>query len=82
MIETNIKHKKIKKIRNRGSWNQNTPDYHITGLEQNTLIALQNGGLDDMEEFNCSMYNFAEMDDLPNSDRSMIASNQTCREYR
>lgn len=82
MIEENIKYKKRRDVRGKGKWNLNTPDYHVDGPDKDTIIELQNGGLDDVESFNCSMYNFGEMDDLPNSDRDMIATNQTCREYR
>lgn len=82
MIVENIKNEKIKNVRGKGHWSENTPDYHIDGLADDTIIELQNGGLDDIEEFNCSMYNFGDMDDLPDSDREMIAGNQTCKEYR
>lgn len=56
--------------------------FHVLGLEEDTLIDLQNGILDDIEEFNCSMYNFGDMDDLPDSDRAMIESNKTCKDYQ
>lgn len=57
------------------------PDFHILA-EDESLIDLQNGGLDDIEEFNCSMYNFGDMDDLPDSDKAMIPSKFTCKEYK
>lgn len=82
MIEENLKNEKVKKIYAKGKWWDNFPDYHVDGIGEDTLVELQNGGLDDVEEFNCSMYNFGDMDDLPDSDREMIASNQTCKEYR
>ena len=69
---------KYKMLRGRKKY----PDFHIVGLEEDTLIDLQNGGLDDIEEFNCSMYNFGNMDDLPDSDKAMIPSNRICKEYR
>ena len=61
---------------------RNTPDFHIDGLSQDTLIDLQNGGLDDVETFNCDMYNIGDMDNLPESDQKMISKNQSCKEYR
>lgn len=82
MIEEKLKNQKVKNIRGKGNWDRNTPDFHIDGLADDTLIDLQNGGLDDIDTFNCDMYNFGDMDDLPGSDRAMIAPNQTCREYR
>ena len=69
-----------KKIRTNTT-NSNYPDFHILGLDEDTLIDLQNGGLDDIESFNCSMYDYGQMDDLPDSDKAMIRSNQTCKEY-
>ena len=33
-------------------------------------------------EFLSSMYNFGDMDDLPDSDKAMIPSNFVCKEYR
>lgn len=62
--------------------NKNYPDYHIVGIEDDAIIDLQNGGLDDIAEFNCDMYNFGDMDDLPDSDKAMIPSNFVCKEYR
>ena len=62
--------------------NKNYPDYHIAGIEDDMLIDLKNGSLDDVEEFNCDMYNLGDMDDLPDSDKAMIPSNQVCKEYR
>lgn len=56
--------------------------FQVLGLEEDTLIDLQNGGLDDIEEFNCSMYDFGDMEDLPDSDRAMIENNKICKEYR
>lgn len=82
MIEKNLKKQKVKKIHERGDWQRNTPDFHIVGIEKDTLVELQNGGLDDIDSFNCDMYNFGDMDNLPDSDRAMISKNQTCREYR
>lgn len=82
MIAEEPKNVKIKKVHGKNRPQPDFPNYHISGLEDDTLIELQNGGLDDIEEFNCSMYNFGDMEDLPDSDRAMIAHNQTCREYR
>ena len=62
--------------------NNNYPDYHILGLEDDILIDLKNGSLDDVEEFNCDMYNFGDMDDLPDSDKRMISNRFICKEYR
>lgn len=62
--------------------NKNYPDFHVLGIDDDTLIDLKNGGLDDIEEFNCSMYNFGDMDDLPDSDKQMISSDKICKEYR
>ena len=61
---------------------KNYPDFHVLGLDEDILIDLQNGGLDDVNEFNCDMYYFGSMDDLPNSDKAMIAKNRICKEYR
>lgn len=82
MLTENLKHKKIKDVRNNHRWAERTPDFHVDGLEEATLVELMNGGLDDVQSFNCSMYNFGDMDDLPDSDRDMIADAQTCKEYR
>lgn len=60
---------------------KNYPNYHIVGIENDTLIDLKNGSLDDIEEFNCDMYNFGDMEDLPDSDRAMISSDKICKEY-
>ncbi len=57
------------------------PDFHVLGLEDIKIIDLQNGGLDDIEEFNCSMYNYGEMDNLPDSDKAMISGENTCKDY-
>lgn len=73
---------KKKKIHAKGHWNRRTPDYHINSLAQDTLLDLQNGGLDDIQSFNCDMYNFGDMENLPESDRNMISSNESCKEYR
>lgn len=68
-------------MKNISNKNIRYPDFHILP-ENESLIDLQNGGLDDIEEFNCSMYNFGDMDDLPDSDKAMIPSNLTCKEYK
>lgn len=60
----------------------NVPNFHVSSLEDDTLIDLQNGGLDDESEFNCDMYDFGQMDDLPDSDRQMIHFAKRCREYQ
>ncbi|MBQ8870833.1 MAG: hypothetical protein IJ019_05605 [Alphaproteobacteria bacterium] len=70
-----MKQKRIKK-------SKNYPDFHILGIDDDTIIDLQNGGLDDIESFNCSMYNFGDMDDLPDSDKQMISSDKICKEYK
>ncbi len=62
--------------------NKNYPDFHILGIDDDTLINLQNGGLDDIEEFNCNMYNFGSIEDLPDSDKAMIPDNYICKEYK
>lgn len=67
---------------NQSKKNRNYPNFHITNVDSDILIDLQNGGLDDVEEFNCSMYNFGDMDDLPDSDKLMIRSDKICKEYR
>jgi hypothetical protein len=77
MLVENVKDKKIKKIRSKGTWKENTPDFHINGPTEDPLIDLQNGGLDHINAFNCSMHNFGEFEDLPESDRAMIRSDQT-----
>jgi len=82
MITENLKTERIKNIKGKRWPEGNTPDFHIDSLEDDTIIDLQNGGLDDIEEFNCSMYNFGDMENLPESDRRMIASDQTCREFQ
>ena len=61
---------------------QRYPDFHVLGINDDTLIDLQNGGLDDVDEFNCSMYNFGDIDDLPDSDKIMISSDKICKEYK
>ena len=61
---------------------KNTPDFHVDGLSQDTFVDLKNGGLDDEQTFNCDMYNFGDMDNLPESDKNMISQNQSCKEYR
>ena len=82
MITEDIKNKKIHNIRCKKILDRPLPDFHISGLSDDTIIDIKNGGLDDAEEFNCSMYNFGEMDNLPDSDRAMIPGNRTCKEYR
>ena len=82
MLTQQPKFEKKKNIRAEQSGPRNTPDFHIDGLSQDTLIDLQNGGLDDEQTFNCDMYNLGDMDNLPDSDKSMISHNQSCREYR
>lgn len=82
MLTENLQNEKIKNIKAKGNWEKNTPNYHVGGVEQNTLIDLQNGGLDDIQSFNCDMYNFGDMEDLPDSDRDMISSIETCKEYQ
>ena len=72
-----MKHKNIKK--RRGIYQSG---FHVLGLDDVKIIDLQNGGLDDVNEFNCDMYNFGEMDDLPDSDRAMIGREKRCKEYR
>ena len=61
---------------------KNYPNFHISGLDDNNIIDLQNGGLDDIEEFNCSMHNFGETDNLPDSDKAMISGKNMCKYYR
>ncbi|MBR2299522.1 MAG: hypothetical protein IJ870_02990 [Alphaproteobacteria bacterium] len=60
---------------------KNSPDFHITGIEEDRLIAVQDGGLDNRQSVNCDMYNFGNMENLPDSDRAMISNNQTCKEH-
>lgn len=82
MLTKKLKNIKVKNIRKTNQTDKDYPDFHVDGIDSDTLIELQNGGLDDREEFNCSMYNFGDMEDLPDSDRDMIPNSQTCREYR
>lgn len=82
MLEKQPQPEKKKTFRAQKHWNRNTPDFHVNGLTQDTLVDLNNGGLDDIQSFNCDMYNFGDMEDLPESDRDMISSNESCKEYR
>lgn len=82
MLTEKLNNIKTKNVPNSKLLDKDYPDFHVDGIDSDTIIELQNGGLDDIEEFNCSMYNYGDMDDLPNSDRDMIPNNQTCREYR
>lgn len=61
---------------------KNYHDFHVLGIDDVEIIDMKNGSLDDIGEFNCNMYNFGDMDDLPDSDKAMIASNKICKEYR
>jgi len=60
---------------------ESSPDFHISGFKEDELIKVQNGGLDDVSSVNCDMYNFGNMENLPDSDRMMIPKDQTCKDY-
>jgi len=60
---------------------ERAPDFHIIGFQDDKLIKVQTGGLDDTNSVNCDMYNLGNMEDLPESDRAMIAQDQTCKDY-
>lgn len=82
MIEQPLKSKKIKQTYFRPQRPRNYPNFHVEGISDDHLISIQNGGLDDANEFNCDMYNFGEMEDLPDSDRQMIPKSRQCRDYQ
>ena len=72
---------RIKKMKKTTKTTKNAPDFHITDFEDDRLIKPQTGGLDIISSVNCDMYDFGQMEDLPDSDRAMISSSQRCKEY-